>query len=267
MDVTNDDHIANALTTIEQWVAANNKPFVGLVNNAGISMWGPFETRSMKDIRSSLIQANLDSIPDDSLIFAHFCITSFLLKLLLSFFYIVMEVNYFGAVALTKTFLPILRASKGRVINISSIGGMFSIGAHGTYAATKFALDAFTDGLRKEVRPQGIAVVGINPGLIKTSILDKMLSSGFTKPDDVEGEVWDLYDRYLVRAMHEKLSKFADDGSTTKSTNADILHAIISARPYSRYFPGNLNGLPAAVVVFFNRVLPNYVIDFMAEHL
>ena len=54
LDVTNDDHIANVLTTIEQWVAANNKPFVGLVNNAGIAMFGPVETMSMTTFRSSL---------------------------------------------------------------------------------------------------------------------------------------------------------------------------------------------------------------------
>jgi short-subunit dehydrogenase len=177
-----------------------------------------------------------------------------------------MEVNYFGAVALTKKLLPILRASKGRVISISSIAGIFSIGANAAYGATKAALDAFIDGLRKEVQPQGIAVVGINPGLIKTSFADKVVSSGFVKPDDVDAETWKLYDRYLGQAKQEGYRKVFDGAHTTESTNADILHALISARPNSRYFPGRLNGPPAVVVAFLARVLPNYVLDFMTEN-
>ena len=145
---------------------------------------------------------------------------------------------------------------------------MFSMGADGAYSATKFALDAFIDGLRKEVRPQGIAVVGINAGIIKTPIMDKVFKSSFTKPEDVDAEVWGLYDRYLNQAMQEKIPKFIEQGHTTESTNVDIVHALVSARPYSRYFPGKLGaGTPAVLVAFLNRVLPNYVLDFMAENL
>ena len=147
----------------------------------------------------------------------------------------VMEVNYFGAVALTKKLLPLLRISKGRVINVSSVGGMLVTGGGSAYASSKFALDAFTDGLRKELKPQGIAVIGISAGVIKTAIHEKVQSVSFKRPEDVDVDVWALYDRYVSKEKSEKFQKMVDLGLTTESSNEAIVDALVSSRPSSRY--------------------------------
>ena len=77
---------------------------------------------------------------------------------------VVMEVNFFGAVSLTKTFLELIRESKGRVINVSSLNGIIGTGSKSAYCASKFALEGFSDSLRKEVAPLGVAVSIVNPG-------------------------------------------------------------------------------------------------------
>ena len=76
-----------------------------------------------------------------------------------------MEVNFFGAVSLTKTFLELIRESKGRVINVSSLNGIIGTGSKSAYCASKFALEGFSDSLRKELAPLGVAVSIVNPGL------------------------------------------------------------------------------------------------------
>ena len=77
---------------------------------------------------------------------------------------VVMEVNFFGAVSLTKTFLELIRENKGRVINVSSLNGIIGTGSKSAYCASKFALEGFSDSLRKEVAPLGVAVSIVNPG-------------------------------------------------------------------------------------------------------
>ena len=80
-----------------------------------------------------------------------------------------MEVNLFGVARLTQLCLPHMRARRfGRIFNISSIGGKFALPMGGWYHASKFALEAWSDALRNEVRPFGIAVVVIEPGGIES---------------------------------------------------------------------------------------------------
>lgn len=80
-----------------------------------------------------------------------------------------MEVNLMGPARLTQLCLPHMRAQRfGRIINISSIGGKFATPLGGWYHASKFALEGYSDALRNEVRPFGIAVVVIEPGGIES---------------------------------------------------------------------------------------------------
>jgi NAD(P)-dependent dehydrogenase (short-subunit alcohol dehydrogenase family) len=79
------------------------------------------------------------------------------------------ETNFFGAVRLCQLVLPAMRAQRsGRIINMSSMGGRLTFPGGGIYHATKYALEAVSDVLRWEVRPFGIDVVVIEPGLIRT---------------------------------------------------------------------------------------------------
>lgn len=83
----------------------------------------------------------------------------------------IMEINYFGHVALTKTVLPILKNQKsGHIVTISSLSGKFGFYLRSAYAASKHALQGFFESLRLEEEKNGIKVLMVFPGLIKTNI-------------------------------------------------------------------------------------------------
>ncbi|HOY82414.1 MAG TPA: SDR family NAD(P)-dependent oxidoreductase, partial [Rhodoglobus sp.] len=124
LDVTVAEQIAAAARSI----AESGIPLVGLVNNAGIAAAAPLEFIAVDDFRHQL------------------------------------EVNVVGQLAVTQSVLPLLRASKGRIVNITSIGGLISGPMLGPYHASKFALEAMTDTLRIELAPWGIGVAAIEPG-------------------------------------------------------------------------------------------------------
>lgn len=85
----------------------------------------------------------------------------------------VFEVNLFGHVAVTQALLPSLIRAKGRVINVSSVGGKIAMATYGAYAGAKFALEAVSDSLRREVEPLGVTVVVIEPGGVRTEMADR----------------------------------------------------------------------------------------------
>ncbi len=83
--------------------------------------------------------------------------------------------NVFGQVAVTKALLPALRAAKGRVAFMSSVGGKNAIPLLGPYGASKHALEAIGDSLRQEMEPFGVEVALVEPGSVATPIWDKGL--------------------------------------------------------------------------------------------
>lgn len=83
---------------------------------------------------------------------------------------LVMEVNFFGALEITRSFLPLLRAQKsGHIIQISSHGGVKAFAGFGMYNASKFALEGFSEALAQEVGPLGIKVTIVEPGPFRTN--------------------------------------------------------------------------------------------------
>jgi len=114
----------------------------GLVNNAGIAIGGPISLIDTEVFRKQF------------------------------------DVNFFGLIDVTKAFLPLLGAYKGspnqgKIINISSVSGKRAYPFVGPYTASKFALEAFSDSLRRELLLYGVDVILIEPGPIKTAIWDK----------------------------------------------------------------------------------------------
>jgi NAD(P)-dependent dehydrogenase (short-subunit alcohol dehydrogenase family) len=105
-----------------------------LVNNAGYGTLGAFEEFSSEQLRRQ------------------------------------MEVNFFAAAEMTRVLLPIMRRQKsGHILNVSSVGGIVSLGGFAVYCASKFALEGFSEGLRDEVKPLGIHVTIVEPGAFRTS--------------------------------------------------------------------------------------------------
>ena len=115
----------------------------GLVNNAGVAMGGPINLIDTDVFRKQF------------------------------------EVNFFGLIEVTKTFLPMLGAVKnsmqqGKIINISSVSGRRAHPFVAPYTSSKFAVEAFSDALRREMLLYGVDVILIEPGPIKTAIWDKV---------------------------------------------------------------------------------------------
>ncbi len=88
-----------------------------------------------------------------------------------------MEVNLTGQVAVTQAMLPAIRRARGRIVFISSIGGLMAVPLFGAYHAAKFGLEAVGDVFRQELRPWGIEVAVIEPGSIDTPIWERAVSA------------------------------------------------------------------------------------------
>lgn len=82
-----------------------------------------------------------------------------------------MNTNFFGAISVTRAFLPAFRAQRsGAIVNISSLGGQLSMAGYGAYSASKFALEGASEALALELRPLGIKVLIVEPGAFRTDL-------------------------------------------------------------------------------------------------
>jgi NAD(P)-dependent dehydrogenase (short-subunit alcohol dehydrogenase family) len=113
-----------------------------------------------------------------------------------------MDTNFFGAVAVTRAALPVLRAQKaGAIVNISSLGGQLSMPGFGAYSASKFALEGLSEALAAEMAPFGVKVLIVEPGQFRTNLaaagaMRQMPDTGFY--DTTAGRV-----REFARTMHD----------------------------------------------------------------
>ncbi len=121
------------------------------------------------------------------------------------------EVNVFGTFLFTKYVVPILISKKsGQIINISSVAGLTGFKGGTAYAATKFAVNGFTESLREDLKEYGIAVSVVCPGSVRTgfggrSIQEKMLKDYLLEPDDVARTV-----EYLVEESETANTKLIE---------------------------------------------------------
>ncbi|CAL1274991.1 unnamed protein product [Larinioides sclopetarius] len=134
----------------------------------------------------------------------------------------VFDVNFFGTVRVTKAFLPLLKKSKGRIVNVTSLGGEVTLPFFTPYLASKYAAVGFTDCLRHEIEMQGISVVSIEPEVFLTPMLswdtiDKNLDSTFSerantavKNEGYEESLKDLAKLFISSACRD-ISIVVDD--------------------------------------------------------
>jgi NAD(P)-dependent dehydrogenase (short-subunit alcohol dehydrogenase family) len=133
LDVTDTADIEQAKKIIEGRTAG----LFGLVNNAGVGNGGPLMDVSVEDLRAQF------------------------------------EVNLFGVHQITQAVFPLLLEAKGRIVMMSSDSGFFATPFFGSYCSSKFALEGYSDSLRREIAPYGVKVIIIEPGRITTPIWDK----------------------------------------------------------------------------------------------
>jgi len=179
----------------------DRKEISGLVNNAGIAVSAPVELIPLDKLREQL------------------------------------EVNVVGQVAVIQAFMPLLRQGRGRIVNISSVGGRSVLPFQGAYSASKHALEAISDALRLELREWAIQVAIIEPGAIRTPIWEK----GFKRANDMiaqfPDEGLDLY-RYLIGKMKAAASEAARTANDVSMVVAAVDHAMTSPKPKTRYVVG-----------------------------
>lgn len=163
LDITDEKNVAAVRRRVES--DPLGRPLRAVVNNAGIAVNAPVEVIPLADWRRQF------------------------------------ETNFFGYVAVIQALLPALLSSRGRVINISSIGGLVAGPTFGAYSASKFALEAMSDALRRELRHVGVEVVLVEPGAIATPIWDKGIAAAETVQSAMSEEQRRRYEKINARAV------------------------------------------------------------------
>jgi len=220
VDITNPAQVAQLAETVRQVVGQNGLD--GLVNNAGIAVAAPLEFLPMDEFRRQI------------------------------------EVNLTGHLMVIQALLPCIRQAKGRIINISSIGGRLAGPMLGPYHASKFALEGLNDTLRQELAPWGIKVVSIEPGAIATPIWE----TGTTTADRILTQMPALAQTYYGKGMagaRAFAGRATKTGLPAERVAEVIAEALTSSKPRTRYPVGT----DAKVGTRFISFLPDNLRDWM----
>jgi NAD(P)-dependent dehydrogenase (short-subunit alcohol dehydrogenase family) len=197
-----------------------SEPLSGLVNNAGIAVSGPVEYLPIEEVRKQL------------------------------------EVNFIGQVAVTQAFLPLLRRSRGRVVNIGSVGGEVALPFLSPYAASKHAMEGFSDSLRREVERLGVQVSVVRPGAIQSSIWERGNAAADEVLASVPPEALEVYGD-AVRGARAAANKRAQQAIPAQEVADVVEHALTSDKPSTRYVVGRTG----KAMVKLERWLPDRVFD------
>jgi NAD(P)-dependent dehydrogenase (short-subunit alcohol dehydrogenase family) len=222
LDVAEAESRHAALAHIERAVGAQG--LYGLVNNAGVSLGGPIECLDLDVLRRQF------------------------------------EVNVFSVVAMVQAFAPLLRLGRGRIVNVSSMGGFVSAPFQGAYCASKFALEAVSDSLRQELGPLHVEVSLIQPGSIATQIWSKGTEVARQDIERYSSETKALYGDAAVRYLRAAQSTAARAVSPDVVA-AQVARALTSKRPRTRYVAGP----DARLVKALRWILPDRAMDRLVQ--
>lgn len=165
------------------------------------------------------------------------------------------EVNLFGQVAVIQALLPALIPAKGRVVNISSVGGRVAMASYGPYAATKFALEAVSDALRREQAACGVGVVVIEPGAVRTEMLERAIAAAGELVSTMTSEQSVRYGA-LVHAVNNQAASSTESGVPADAAAKVIVKAVTARRPRTRYPVGR-----EAALIRWLPLLPDRTLD------
>jgi NAD(P)-dependent dehydrogenase (short-subunit alcohol dehydrogenase family) len=218
LDIT----VESDVTAIAERVARDPQglPLRALINNAGVSINAPVEALPIAEWRRQF------------------------------------EVNLFGHVAMIQALMPSLLRSSGTVVNISSLGGKVALPTYPAYAGSKFALEALSDSLRREVSGLGVNVVVIEPGAVKTAMAERGVATADRLKDGMTADQRGRYGE-LVDAMSNLARSFDKDGVSAEHAAKVIAKAATASRPRTRYTVGR----DAAVLARLSRVVSDRFLD------
>jgi short-subunit dehydrogenase len=195
LDVTSEESMVAAVKAVE----AEHGSVGTLVNNAGYGEYGPIEETDLERVRTMF------------------------------------ETNVFGLSRLTQLVLPgMRRAGHGRIVNVSSMGGRIVFPVGGYYHASKYAVEAISDALRVEVRPFGIDVVVIEPGLIRTGF-ESRVNEGIAADGSLAADR-SAYAELLARSEQATAESYRNVLAVGPEAVAKVtLKAVEAERPRTRY--------------------------------
>lgn len=220
LDVTDAASIARARSAVDGLTGGRGLDV--LVNNAGYGVLGPTALITDADMRAQY------------------------------------ETNVFGLMAVTRAFLPQMMArGRGRIVNVSSVGGRITLPLFGVYNSTKYAVESLSDGLRMELAPFGIQVSLIEPGYIATNFAERSMHevSKYQTPDSPYAAVLDRMD-----AMQKAVNKTAVG---PQAVSRAIERASTSRWPSARYVAPGYNVLG----ILMMRLFPTRWVDFVMGRL
>jgi NAD(P)-dependent dehydrogenase (short-subunit alcohol dehydrogenase family) len=192
LDVDNEQSVELAINTIFE----NKGRIDVLVNNAGWGMWGTTEDVSLDEFKEQF------------------------------------ETNFFSVVRMIQKVAPIMRKQgTGDIVNISSIAGRIGFPVFTAYNSSKFALEGLSESLRFELRPFGVNVIIIEPGVIKTNFINAMKTA--KKADES-----DVY-RDITLKVVTGVKMMAEMGTSPKEVANVIMSAIKDEKSLPRYVVGN----------------------------
>jgi NAD(P)-dependent dehydrogenase (short-subunit alcohol dehydrogenase family) len=218
IDITNPDHIRALAARVNE--DPQGRALRALVNNAAIQANVPIEAFAIDEWRRMF------------------------------------EVNLFGQIAVTQALLPALIRSKGRVVNISSVGGKIAMATYGPYAGTKFALEAVSDSLRREIAPSGVQVVVVEPGAVRTEMLGRAIATAHELVSAMTPEQSQRYGG-LVHAVNTQAVSSTKSGMPVDAAAKVIAKAVTARKPRTRYTIGR----DAALLTRLARILPDRTLD------
>jgi NAD(P)-dependent dehydrogenase (short-subunit alcohol dehydrogenase family) len=218
LDITVESDVA----AVANRVAADprGRPLRALINNAGIAVNAPVEALPIAEWRRQF------------------------------------EVNLFGHVAMIQALMPSLLRSSGTVVNISSVGGKVALPTYPAYAGTKFALEALSDSMRREVNHLGVKVVVVEPGAVKTEMAQRGVATAERLKADMTADQLERYGD-LIDAMSNLARSFDTDGVPAERAAKVIANAATAPRPRTRYTIGR----DAAILARLSRVVSDRFLD------
>lgn len=218
LDITDEGQVRAAAQRVAD--DPERRPLRALVNNAGLAANGPVETLPMEVWRRMF------------------------------------EVNLFGHIGMTQALLPALHASAGRIVTISSTGGKIAMPGFGAYSATKYAIEAVSDALRRELAPHGVGVVIVEPGAVRTAMGASGLRTARELLGDMPPQARARYDRQMG-AVLTQLEEFGRNGMPAERAAVAIADAVTSRHPRPRVTVGR----DAALFTRLSRILSDRMLD------
>eukprot|EP00469_Lotharella_globosa_P011378 CAMPEP_0167774004 /NCGR_PEP_ID=MMETSP0111_2-20121227/1756_1 /TAXON_ID=91324 /ORGANISM="Lotharella globosa, Strain CCCM811" /LENGTH=347 /DNA_ID=CAMNT_0007663747 /DNA_START=11 /DNA_END=1054 /DNA_ORIENTATION=+ len=223
LDVADNKSVEAAAARVCTEITQENLPLVAIINNAGISPGLPVEYEPISKVQGSY------------------------------------DVNVFGVHRMCQAFLPSLRRSEGRIINVGSVAGTVCRPLKSVYHGTKFAVEGMSNSLRLELAKYNIPVSVIRPGYVKTAFASKQ--SGDNLPfSKIEGAQYDVYRHLFDNFKKTFISGHAGGSSPQVSTDA-IVHAVSSEFPKIRYDVAKAGALPVTAVMWMAWAFPDELGD------